>query len=171
VTVDYLACMTAPRSHLLCTVLALAALPALAQEPLTDRLVRDAVREAAAMESPAPAKVEAPVKFGKTEARQKQIDRLFQQAADAAPPKLYEAPKITEYNDGSPYGRRIYRSCSKKHTAAQAATFSDSTWPACGITTWCVASSSRAAATPCPSWPNSQATGRRRSTSYRRCVA
>jgi hypothetical protein len=109
VTVDYLACMTAPRSHLLCTVLALAALPALAQEPLTDRLVRDAVREAAAMESPAPAKVEAPVKFGKTEARQKQIDRLFQQAADAAPPKLYEAPKITEYNDGSPYGRRIYK--------------------------------------------------------------
>src|SRR5690606_36202305 len=59
--------------------------------------------------------------------------------------------------------------CSKKQTAALAATFSDSTCPRCGMATRCVAAVSNASSTPCPSCPNSHATGADRSSWYSDC--
>lgn len=92
--------------------------PASAQrkpELLAERLVRDAVKEAAVIDPPAPPLAD-PATFGRNEQKQKRVDKLFQQAADAAVPRLYEAPKITEYNDGNPYGRKIYKVSSAMGT-------------------------------------------------------
>src|SRR3569833_2870933 len=56
--------------------------------------------------------------------------------------------------------------CSKKQTAAHAATFRDSISPRCGMATVLLARASNASETPCPSMPNIPAPGRRKSAAY-----
>ena len=75
------------------------------------------------------------------------------QRGDLAPPGLVTCGTVGEHRErhGDPVQAWPWRSCSKKQTAAQAATFSDSIWPRWGMTTWCVAIDSRSSATPCPS--------------------
>ena len=62
--------------------------------------------------------------------------------------------------------RQLWRTCSKKQTAAQAATFRDSIGPAWGMTTLSLAFSSKLPLIPFPSCPNNQITGKRKSQSY-----